>query len=461
MKRLTFGATPQLYARFRALGFQGFVEEQLSPQTINDSAFEATMPEDLLTEVNNKSRLLQGVRSNSIAYSAYSQRQLNEVMAQFWSNHFHAIARDDKSIYGEIMDLDGYRDLALSSFEQLLEYSAKNVLMMDYLDNMRSRAGNLNENYAREVLELHTVGVDGGYTIDDIIAVAEIFTGWGRTQVRDYKGGLARIHEFTFFPEYHDTSDKTLTFLNATITGRSGAAGIEEGEELIALLSDAPATRAYVCGKLVEFFVADERPDYFVNVCDTAWAASDGDVKTILRAILLDPAYISTPAYPNSKIRTPFEYTVGLMRAFSADPFGADEGDFYEDYSAIFLGGGQDQLNYPVPTGTAEVGKAWANTASMIGEYRGHLNIAYNKMDAYGIALATEVQAAGLETAEEVAAYLLTLATADHFRADEFDAVVETLRGADGIFEPQLQDESIALRRALSMVGVMPSVLLQ
>jgi hypothetical protein len=236
---------------------------------------------------------------------------------------------------------------------------------------------------------------------------------------------------------------------------------VEEGEELLAILAEHPSTRGFVCTKLVEFLVSDTPPEEFVSACKTAWENSGGDVKTILRAILLKPEFIADTTYQRNKVRTPFEYSVATMRAFSAKPASAESKLFYKSYSDIHVDAGHDQLMFPVPTGTPEGADAWTTTASMIGEYRGHLEIASSDLSAFGIDLFGEVRASGIETAEEAASYLLALAMSDRYRQDEFDAVVAELRGSDGIFEPQIADETEALRRAMTLIGVLPSFLLQ
>jgi uncharacterized protein (DUF1800 family) len=334
--------------------------------------------------------------------------------------------------------------------------------MSQFLDNDENRRDRLNENYGREILELSSVGVNAGYTDADVREVARIFTGWGYVRTNPDAQGVAEEYEFRFNPNNHDTGNKTISFLNLTITGRTGEAGVEEGEELISVLSQNVNTRNFVCGKIVQLLVADAPPADFVASCAMAWETSGGEVEAMLRSILLDPAYISTVAYQRNKVKTPFEYAVSAVRAFGAMPQGDANSvrNFYNQVREIFETAGQNFLRFPVPTGLPEVAAAWTSSASMIAAYNEMMDIAENRQN-YGIDLGADIMAAGLETAEEVAAYLLTIGTADRFRPDEFEALVEVLKGADGIFEPRVTNETLALERAMGLMVVLPSFQLQ
>jgi uncharacterized protein (DUF1800 family) len=239
---------------------------------------------------------------------------------------------------------------------------------------------------------------------------------------------------------------------------------VQEGEELITILAQNVNTRNFVCGKIVQLLVSDTPPANFVASCAAAWASTDGDIKAMLRAILLDPAFITTVDYQRNKAKTPFEYAVSAVRAFGAAPQGTDAEmrTFYDQVRETYERSGQNILRFGVPTGFSEVAAAWTSSATMISAYNEMMDIAENR-ERYGIDLRADIIAAGLETAEEVAAYLLTIATADRFRQDEFEAVVNVLKGTDGIFEPRVtgNDETKALERAMGLVVVLPSFQIQ
>jgi len=460
LSRLSFGPTPALYARVQGIGFEAYVEEQLNPASIDDRAFASTRPQDLLNRTtNNRGEMFRSLMAYEIAHAAFSERQLQEIMGHFWKNHFHAVTKDTNMNQQNIDDRQFFRDNAFGNFEDLLLYSARSPLMSQYLDNDQNRVGNINENYGREILELSTVGVDGGYTEDDVIAVSRIFTGWRYERTNPNAEGVAAEYEFEFFPDQHDTDDKFIEFLDLTIPGRSGQEGVREGEELIAILAQHPETRAFVCGKIVQLLVADTPPARFVNACAAAWEETGGEIVPMLRAILLDPAYAQTVEYQRTKGKTPFEYSVSAIRAFGARPTN-DVERFYRDFRETFEDAGYAMLYFPTPTGLPEVASAWANSASMIEAFNEMSDIA-ERRENYGIDLLADITDAGLETAEEVAAYLLTIATADRFAEEEYEALLVALKRSDGIFEPRRTNETRALERAMGIIAVSPSFQLQ
>ena len=462
LSRVTYGATPELYARVRGMGFEAYVRQQLNPSSINDRAFERTNPQNLLNVESEQERdIFRSLIAYKIARAAYSEKQLQEIMGHFWANHFHAVTKGTNMYVQNVTDRLFYRDNAFGNFEDLLLYSARSPLMSQYLDNDQNRRGRPNQNYGREILELSTVGVDAGYDETDIDAIAEILTGWGYRRVGDAN---PQIYEFEFYPDRHEPGDKFIPFLNLTIAGREGEAGVEEGEELISILAQLPETRQFVCGKIVQLLVADQPPANLVQACAASWEATNGEIQPMLEAILLDPSFITEVEYQRTKVKTPFEYAVSTMRAFGAEPTAEREGEnFYGRFRALFEDAGYDLLRFPTPTGLAEVGSAWTSSATLIGMYDDMGDLIRANEATYGITLEQDIEEAGLETAEEVAAYLLTIATADRFTSVEFDSVVSALKGEDGIFDPLAQgsNETAALRRAMGVIIATPSFLLQ
>jgi uncharacterized protein (DUF1800 family) len=462
LSRVTYGPTADLYGRVRAIGFENYIEEQLNPAGINDAAFDQMNFDQILERGDeNFNRIVRQLFRHNLAHSAFSEKQLQDVMGDFWSNHFHASTKGSNVFVQNIDDRIFFRENAFGRFEDLLRYSAHSPLMSQFLDNDQSRAGNLNENYGREILELHTVGVNGGYGDADVIAVSRVFTGWNFNRINDNANDESNIYEFEFLDSRHDTDDKFIPFLNTTIAGRSGAAGAEEGDELIAILADDSRTQNYVCGKIVQRFVADTPPAEFVQLCVTAWQTSDGNSGEILRAILTAPAFIQNVEYQRTKGKTPYEYVVSTIRAFDMAPDGDDdEGDFFERFLTTSQRAGYAPHTFSVPTGLPEVGSAWSSSAAMIAKYGGITEVVERPQN-YNLDLDATIRDAGLETAEEVAGYLLTIATADRFTLEEYDALVGILKGEDGIFEPLVQNESAAFNRAAGLLIVLPSFQLQ
>lgn len=470
LSRMTNGPTADLYARLREIGFENYVNEQLNPAGINDAAFEAMNFDRMLRrDDTGQGNILNRLFRHNIAHSAFTEKQLQDVMGDFWNNHFHAATKNGRVIVQNIDDRDFFRENAFGSFEDMLLYSARSPLMSQFLDNNQSRGSNdpndrtqrLNENYGREILELHTVGVDGGYSAEDVIQVSLVFTGWNYRQTNEGVANQARSYEFEFRDRDHDTADKVIPFLNTTIAGRSGAAGVQEGEELIAILADDPRTHNYVCGKMVQRLVADVPPANFVQACVTAWQATDGDMGEVVRAILTQPEFISTVELQRTKGKTPYEYAVSAIRALGMRPNANDaDGDFFDRFRTAARSAGYDPLEFLVPTGMDEVGSAWTSSAAMIGKYNAISDVV-ERPGTYNIDLSTEIRQAGLETAEEVAGYLLTVATADRFTLEEYENMVSVLKGADGIFEPLTRNETDAFNRAAGLLIVLPSFQLQ
>jgi uncharacterized protein (DUF1800 family) len=461
MSRLTFGPTPALHARLQTMSFADFVEEQLNPDLLDDSALEA-FAGDLVIANNGDSdfRVERDWERYELAHAIYTERQLQEVMGRFWFNHFHANTKDTGVRYQRLADREFFRENAFGNFEDLLLYSAKSPLMSQYLDNDESRAGAINENYGREILELHTVGVGSGYTLDDIIAVARVLTGWDWERTVDVADSNARDrHEFLFRPDRHDQDDKFIPFLNTTIAGRSGEAGVQEGEELIALLANHPSTRTFVCSKIVRLLAADQPPESLVQACAAAWEETGGEIEPMLRAILLHPDYLDLVDLRRTKVKTPFEYVVSLTRSLGIRPSDEERNDYLQQLLNAHTEAGESQARFPAPTGLPEVGSAWTNSATFIALYRRMVDIMRNPQ-RFDHEPSTLLDDAGLETAEEVAAFML-LGTMGHATQEEFEAVVAALKGDDGIFDRFNENERDGIRRGLTAVAITPSMHLQ
>jgi len=481
LSRITYGPTPELYARVRAVGATAYIEEQLNPDRIRDTAFKTLRVDDYFSSLrfNRFFELADAEMAHRMAYAAYSEKQLQEVMGDFWSNHFFATTKKIRNGMQNIHDRAFFRENAFGNFEDLLLYSARSPLMSAFLDNYLSRycgrfnpLGCVNENYAREILELHTVGADAGYGADDILAVARVFTGWGFRNTNEDEAPALNTpyeYEFSFRGNPIASADIEIPFLDTTIRGRAGQAGVEGGEELIAILADHPRTRAYVCGKIVQRFVADVPPANFIDICTATWLATDGNSGEILRAILLAPEFLEGAANRGTKVKTPYEYSISIIRALgaeidetSAQPDGRflTHPRFFTRFRDASIDAGYDPLRFGVPTGLPEVGTAWIGSGSMLGAYRQITGVVQNPNE-YGIDLAEMTADARLETAEEVAAFLLTIATADVYPRGEYEALIGVLKGVDGIFEPLISDETAAFQKAGGLLVMLPSFLIQ
>jgi uncharacterized protein (DUF1800 family) len=268
------------------------------------------------------------VLATRLIRDVYSQRQLQAVMADFWLNHFNVYIRKNQNepYLLPAYERDTIRPHALGKFEDLLVATAKSPAMLLYLDNAQSigpdslaavratrakammpnspaakaRPQGLNENYARELMELHTLGVNGGYTQADVTQVAKVFTGW---TVEPLRGG-----DFQFEERRHEPGTKTV--MGQTIREN----GEREGLEVLHMLATSPATAKFLSNKLAVRFVSDTPPQSLVDKMTKAYLTSDGDIATVLRTMFEAPEFWSPKVY-RAKMKTPIEFVVSAVRA--------------------------------------------------------------------------------------------------------------------------------------------------
>ena len=306
----------------------------------------------------------------------YGNRQLEEVLTDFWFNHFNVYL--DKGADHYLVteyERDAIRPHVLGKFRDLLEATAKSPAMLFYLDNWQSvgtgtpaargafnRARNgLNENYGRELLELHTLGVDGGYTQKDVTEVARCFTGWTIDQPQ--MGG-----RFTFNPRMHDNGAKLV--LGETIPA---GGGIADGEKVLDLVARHPSTARFISRELVQRFVADDPPAALVDRMAQTFQRSGGDLREVMKTMLGSKEFWSEGAY-RSKVKSPFEYVASAVRAANGDV----------DY-ALPLANQVAQLGKPLyrkvePTGYSNAGREWLNSAGLVGRMNLALQLANNRV---------------------------------------------------------------------------------
>jgi len=385
LSRLTFGAKPGQAAAI-APDMGKWLELQLHPQSIVDKAgvdalapFQSALagPEELRAaeeamrdEGEKKGQIkreqILEIQMTALARHTASERQLYEVAVDFWTNHFSVSLNKGPVRYLAADFVErAIRPNALGKFLDLLKATAHHPAMLVYLDNAQSvspkpgtqaalKGRGLNENYARELLELHTVGVNAGYTQDDVIAVARILSGWSVTPDA----------EFLFRARVHDTSTKTVmgkTFANN---------GVREGEELLEWLASHPATIEHVCRRLCARLVADDPPKEAIAAAAAAWKASDGDIAQVVRGIVADPSFW---AARGGKIKSPLELVVSAVRAVDAQ---------LDDVGLARVLGrlGQPLLLAPAPTGYADTSDAWLSTAGALERMDVALGIAAGRL---------------------------------------------------------------------------------
>lgn len=482
LNRLAFGARPGDVAAVRAMGVDVWIARQLEPERINDGTTDSFLTnfktlgksgEQLLADYPPPGAALAKLRasggmvsaadsiklaaqgrqsytflgeiaSSRVARAVMSERQLNEVMVDFWENHFNVFAGKDRTRYFlQEYDANVIRPHALGKFRDLLGAVAKSPAMLYYLDNWQSVAdsgrptletarriaalrtatpprangrgagrngagatganskltigqlmdqgllpaaqrkrmealpperlaevrkltpaqaqqrlaqlaqggGNrrrgLNENYARELMELHTLGVDGGYTQHDVTEVARALTGW--TISRGANGG-----DFMFRPEQHDAAEKKI--LGKVFPAERGQ---EEGEEVLDMLARSPQTAKFIATKLARRFVSDTPPAALVARAAATFRRTDGDIRETLRTIVTSEEFFASNAY-RAKVKSPFELVTSTLRAMGATP------DATPRSAQLVSRLGEPIFGHQAPNGYPETGDAWMNTGSIL-----------------------------------------------------------------------------------------------
>lgn len=422
VKRATFGATPTLASEIAQLGVNTWIEQQLAPEMIDDNELESMLSELPIESIND-------LRKRELMYQIYSKRQLQQVMAWFWENHFSTDFNRHRKVAYEEQENSAFRTHALGKFSDLLEISAKSPAMLKYLDNVSSRVGRINENYAREVMELHTLGVNGGYTDDDIISLARILTGW---HIVD--------GEFTFSANRHDNDNKL--FLNQQVV----AGGVEEGEATLTRLSQHPSTAMFICGKLIQFWIGEDSYPTLQKSCAAGFVSSEGDIPTLLRIIFHSNAF-NIEDNIGSKIKTPLQVYTSAIRATQAEP------DFNEALR-ILKAMGMQLFTYPAPDGFSDKGADWINVDAMVQRTKFALRFAL-KQDGGEVDLLAHLEMQGYTTATAIVDYLFNLLLDTQYTALQRQQALAILNEEDA-FDMQNNDAPIKLKRLLATLLAYP-----
>ncbi|MGB9069068.1 MAG: DUF1800 domain-containing protein [Candidatus Acidiferrales bacterium] len=286
----------------------------------------------------------------------YSERQLLEVMTDFWFNHFNVfLYKNQCSYYTTAYERDVIRPHALGKFYDLLAATAQSPAMLMYLDNWLSigphsqaagKNGGLNENYAREVMELHTLGVDGGYTQADVTELARVLTGW--TIVNPDDGG-----QFQFDARRHEPGVKTV------LGEKIYESGVDEGIKALEMLAHHPSTAKCISRSLAVRFVSDDPPQALVDQMTAKFSATDGDIREVLRTMIRSPEFWSPKAYGN-KMKTPLDLVVSAVRASGANVVSPDS--LVDSLSGM----GMQPYGMAVPTGYSMKSAQWDNEGGLL-----------------------------------------------------------------------------------------------
>ncbi|PYS90987.1 MAG: hypothetical protein DMF64_13695 [Acidobacteria bacterium] len=362
-------------------------------------------------------RITAELQAARILRAVYSERQLQEVMVDFWTNHFNVFAGKGADRWLLVSyDRDTIRPNTFGKFSDLLVATAESPAMLFYLDNFQSVSPNapqggdgrglrqllgnnpraqarleqmrqqarpqqqqqrakrgINENYARELMELHTLGVDGGYTQRDVQEVARCFTGWTIIAPRGGAGLMTgamaeREGSFYFNPRQHDNGEKLVLGHKIPAGG-----GMSDGLMVLDILAHHPSTAKFIATKLCRKFVMDEPTPALVNRVAAAFTKSDGDIRETLKAIFTSPEF-NAPENFRAKIKTPFELAVSAIRALGGDTTGGPQ---LHQWIARM---GEPLYQYQPPTGYPDTAEHWVNTGALLERINFALALAANRI---------------------------------------------------------------------------------
>ena len=367
LNRATFGPLPDDVAAIRRMGIEAWLDQQLNPDSIDDSAMDALLQHNPILAMDRQTvhtlgfdgRVEQAVIEGMMSRAQHSQRQLCERMVEFWTDHFNLPAAENVHDL-VVMHRDVIRRHALGSFRDLVIGTAQSPAMLYYLDQAYSDRDNPNENYARELMELHTLGVDGGYTERDVKEAARALTGW-RVQDSTPTG-------FYFDREAHDFDAKTVLGHDMP-AGR----GIEDGLHLMSIVVNHPATAAFLCHKLCVRFVSDEPPASLVDSATRVWLDTSGQIVPVLRHILLSAEF---NASVGRKFRRPLDFLIGALRVTGttfADNYVLD--NMLDDL-------GQPPYGWLPPDGYPDTTQAWLNSSGLLARWNVAMTLTH---DAYSV----------------------------------------------------------------------------
>ncbi len=418
LNRMAYGPRPGDVARVQGMGFAAYVDEQLNPNDADDALCNQKLADarlriqysagmgypavdemrPLRTIVENwglaqlwtlsknpayqeRIRPVEEVRTATLMRAVYSKWQLREVLVEFWHNHFNVDAYSDSRISATwtLYDRDVIRRHCLGNFRNMLRDVAKSIAMGFYLDNAFSRDGPANENYARELFELHTLGQENylnhlynrwrdvpgalegnpvGYIDQDVYEAARAFTGWTIAHGQTVSGSirLPDTGEFAYAPLWHDNAQKRVLAFEID----SNQPQLSDGETVIRLVSEHPGTARHICRKLCRRLLADDPPASLVNALANVWIANKDapdQIARTVRALLLSDEFANTFG---RKVKRPYEVVVSFLRGANADV--TPNSSLFWQLQEM----GYRMFNWGPPTGHPEESAAWLSTNGML-----------------------------------------------------------------------------------------------
>ena len=382
LRRAGFGATEAELDQYTALGFAGALERVLTPEQVDDSAANQLLaPLAVDTSDPEARRKIEAAKFWWFSRMLYTRRPLQEKLALFWHNHF---ATANSKVGNAVLMLDQvqlFREHGLGSFETLLQKVFRDPAMLIWLDNRQNRRGSPNENWAREVQELFTVGI-GNYTEQDIKEAARAFTGHT----------LDRENKYTFNRAQHDTGQKTF----------QGQTGNFDADDILAILVRHPATARYLTSRLFAFFVYENPAPATIDRLAATFVASNFETRAVLRDIFSGPEFLSPQAF-HAQIKAPVELVAGALKALNVQNVGPDA-------TQVLRRMGQDLLNPPDVSGWRG-GAAWINATTLFERFNFGNRLATGRDDAkpYFADVPGQILARGLGSPEAIVDYYLGL----------------------------------------------------
>jgi hypothetical protein len=320
VRRITMGWTEQEAALANSLGYSGYLEYHLDYLAIPEDAALETKLAALTTLTMTQqqqyavaaSQLSNELTEAAILRAVMSKRQLFERMVEFWTDHFNIeITKEPSNMLKSVDDRDVIRAHALGTFPALLSASAHSPAMLTYLDNQHSTALAPNENYAREIMELHTLGVDGGYTQTDVYEVARCFSGWGF----EGREGQPNRGNFVFNPGRHDNGSKVIFAGTPYQLNIPANGGINDGVLVINALVSHPNTARYIAWKMCRWFIGETPSQQLIDAVAATYTVTGGDIKSMLRTILQPNVLADAPP----KYKRPFHLITSALRSLGAN----------------------------------------------------------------------------------------------------------------------------------------------
>jgi hypothetical protein len=438
LNRLTFGGTAGERNHVSQIGLNAFIEEQLAYEAINNDPADLRLRDfetlnlkaNELWEYGNKlfddldpRPVISELRQATLIRQVYSPRQLYEVMVEFWNDHFNiSVDKGDCWYLKTVDDREVIRKHALGNFRDLLWASAHSPAMMVYLDNQANEYTHPNENYARELMELHTLSVNGGYSQTDVMELARCLTGW--TVKQNFWLG-----EFEFKQDLHDTGIKTVLGMTIEPNGQA------EAERVLEALAVHPATARFISTKLVRRFIADDPPAELIDQATETFLQTDGDIKSVLRVILFEGLPLAQPKY-----KRPANFVVSSLRMLNAHYGDARDGFAKPKRPLLDMLGrmGQPLFGWPTPDGYPDVAARWVG--SLMPRWQFALALARNEIDGTSIDLSALFESSGAETPEQFTDQLSTLLLGAPLDSTARDSLITSLQseGADDESLPQI-----------------------